>query len=94
MATRQAVRQITGLPSREQVGLPPVGDVGATALDEVPGESLAHAPAFCLGGLADQSEIGVEQAEQIVKRLLVAGMRGRRKHDHVLRLFPVGGEVP
>ena len=60
---------------------------GALALDEVVSEALAQScGARRLRTVPEAPEVGVQQAEQVVERLFVAGMRRRGEEQHV----PVG----
>ena len=74
VSTCQAVGQIAGLAHGEQAFLPPVDDVGAPALDKVPGQPFAQAPTLALPNVIDGGEFRLQQAEQVVERRLIAGV--------------------
>ena len=72
-------------PAREQgIGVQVAGDIGAAALHHMRGEPLARAAVPLAREVVGQAgEGGIEQAEQLPERLLLAAVRGSGDQDQV-----------
>ena len=75
------------------LGSPFLLEIKAAALHEVVAQFIAQVfAALALGHLAQPFELGIEQAEQVVERLLVAAVGGGGE-QHQMALG-IGGQAP